>query len=517
MFQNHIRESGLNPSMRQKDLFFKTNPSINRQSKDYSSNLISNDIGLSNNSIQLKPIPLSQINHSKGGTFIQRCIAEAPQANETVYTYQVEGQSRRAVFTDSAGALSFIRRNSTLPLRCLFHNGVYGVYIPTTSALDGGSTQSSEQQPPSDAGVGETHDTQVDADGGTTLADSASQADTAAGRTSQTQSTLPQPQRIAGVQNPNPTHKIIRLAWTFDDGPAPIVTPQMQNILTRSTGNRVPATWFIQRSQLGTGARLTQNLQQLTTLQNQFHDEIAIHSAHPSKLHVSWFPVHVSSGVLSAYTTVQGFITDLTTFTALLRTNNINVSFVRMPGGEITEISAYLRHLNVPNANAIARLILTQSTLPAGLPSGARTVQNDFNTVMKALNILNLLLWGGSAQGPMIRAQSWEAESSGTGLTNDVITKFQSLLSSFNSTASPRTSPASLIILAHDTLQPNVPMVNTQMTQMESLAQSNGVRIEYYTVRDLFQIVRGNIPTVSTAPTTTPTQQPNTKAAPVTK
>lgn len=291
--------------------------------------------------------------------------------------------------------------------------------------------------------------------------------------------------KIAGADPPKDPYRIIHLSWTMDDGPT-AATPKMKSVM----GDK-PTTWFIMRNQLGTGATQTSNLAELQALEAKGH-EIAIHSAHPTMAHVSWFPVRVASSVPLAYASVKDFITDLTDFTALLKTNKITPKFVRMPGGEITEVSAYLKAEGVSDENKrreLARKILKQESV-AGESAGVRKVAADYDAIRTALDGLGLKLWGGSAAGPMISFQSWEAESSGSGLTDNVTDLFKKLVDQFATTKRER----SLIVLAHDTNEANAREVEKDVKEMEAYAASNGVQIQYHTMTSLFTKVRGTAP-----------------------
>jgi hypothetical protein len=271
----------------------------------------------------------------------------------------------------------------------------------------------------------------------------------------------------------------------MDDGPT-AATPKMKSVM----GDK-PTTWFIMRNQLGTGATQKTNLAELQALEAKGH-EIAIHSAHPTAAHVSWFPVKVASSVPLAYASVKDFITDLTDFTTLLKTNGINPKFVRMPGGEISEVSAYLKAQGVADEktrSALARKILKQESV-AGESAGVRKVAADYDAIRAALDGLGLKLWGGSAAGPMISFQSWEAESSASGLTDNVTAMFKKLVDDFATTKRER----SLIVLAHDTNEANAKEVEKDVQEMEAYAASNGVQIQYHTMSSLFTKVRGTAP-----------------------
>ncbi|HSJ56103.1 MAG TPA: DUF4157 domain-containing protein, partial [Anaerolineae bacterium] len=140
---------------------------------------------------------------------------------------------------------------------------------------------------------------------------------------------VPTPMRVGGSTNPSNPYRVIRIAWTLDDGPTAF-TSGMQ----RALGSR-PGTWFIMRNRLGAGQTLQASLRNLAQLQSQ-GQEIAIHSMHPDRGHGAWFPARVSDGVPQVYQSVNDAIADLNDFVTLLRGAGITVRFVRLPGGLIS-------------------------------------------------------------------------------------------------------------------------------------------------------------------------------------
>jgi hypothetical protein len=251
------------------------------------------------------------------------------------------------------------------------------------------------------------------------------------------------------------------------------------------------ATWFIMSNQLGSGTARTSSISQLVSRQNA-GDEIGIHSMHPTTAHAAWFPINLGTSVPKAYNTTQAAMTDLTAFTGELRTAGLRVHFGRMPGGELSEVKKYIEQEggSTSTSNAAARALLSGATPVAGTPA---VVTTDVALVMSTLSTLNLHLWGGSATGPEVTSNTWEAESSGVpARTNDVVRRFTNVVDALaNGT---RTRPGSFIILAHDTTQADVTEAGANIAAMENYATSNGVRVEYYRMGDLYQIVRGTPP-----------------------
>jgi hypothetical protein len=299
----------------------------------------------------------------------------------------------------------------------------------------------------------------------------------------------PQPTHAAGPSAGAAGHKVVRLSWTVDDGPTPL-TPGMSAALSPRA-----ATWFIMSNQLGSGTARTSALRGLVARQTA-GDEIGIHSMHPSVGHAAWFPIHLGSSVPNGYNTTADAMTDLTSFTSELRGQGLRVHFARMPGGELSEVKKYVEDQggSSSTSRAVASALLSGAT-PS--PAAPATVTADVSLVMSTLRRLNLHLWGGSASGPELTRSSgfstWEAESSGVpARTNDVVRRFQGVVD--NLANGSRTRPGSFIILAHDTTQADVTQAGTNISQMETYATGQGVRVEYYRLADLYRIVRGTAP-----------------------
>jgi len=306
----------------------------------------------------------------------------------------------------------------------------------------------------------------------------------------------------ASTTTPTPTHavgptaaaagpKVVRLAWTVDDGPT-IHTPGMSTALSPRA-----ATWFIMNNQLGTGTRRATALTSLVSRQTA-GDEIGVHSMHPTVGHSAWFPVQLGLQHDGSYSVPKGYnrtsdaMRDLTSFTGELRTAGLNVHFARMPGGELSEVKKYVVDQGGAQGTSedVAEALISGTTPPVAAPA---SVVTDVALVMSTLRTLNLHLWGGSASGPEVTRNTWEAESSGVpARTNDIVRRFRGVVS--NLANGSRTRPASFVILAHDTTSADVAQAGTNITAMETFATSQGVRVEYYRMADLYQILRGSPP-----------------------
>jgi hypothetical protein len=304
----------------------------------------------------------------------------------------------------------------------------------------------------------------------------------------------PTPIRVGGVaQNPQATW---RIAWTFDDGPT-AATPQMVTAVER-TGLR--GTWFIMRNLLGSGAAYTSSIEQLKRLEQGGH-EIAIHSMHPTVSHVCWFPIQSPVGCGNAYTTMAQAMTDLSDFTSLLRSEGLTIRFVRVTTGLVSELTRYLLSGGVQDANRVARRIigeqLTEEEIVAMGQRAAhvRQVKSDFETLKTTLQSLSLHEWGDRGPGQSeIGAQSWEIESAPTGVgRTDSLTR-EWVLGRLRSLKRRPTRSGFSVILAHDLARADVEEASRDINAIDELATQESVRVEYYTMSNLFQVVRGQAP-----------------------
>lgn len=279
--------------------------------------------------------------------------------------------------------------------------------------------------------------------------------------------------------------RIVRLAWSMDDGPT-----RFTGSMASTLSPRV-ATWFVMNDQLGTvQKRRTSAISQLLMRQN-LGDEIAIHSIHPEEGHCAWFPIRLR-GVPQGYTTTANAMDDLCSFASELRSAGVRLHFARMPGGELSEVKKYVEVMggSTSNSEAVARALLSGRTPPVEPPIA---VVNDMALVRSTIDSLGLHLWGGSATGPELTGNTWEAESSGVqARTNDVVRRFKGVVDRLASGA--RIRPASFVILAHDTTAADVTQAGINIHEMEAYATGKGVRVEYYQLADLYAILRGKAP-----------------------
>jgi len=124
------------------------------------------------------------------------------------------------------------------------------------------------------------------------------------------------------------------------------------------------------------------------------------------------------------------------------------------------------------------------------------------------LSSLGLHLWGGTSKASEIQNMSWEAETSGVESRADTTTYHVSAeraknpkAASDNAGVFERTvdrvtedKPHSLVILAHDTTSNDIKEVGIDNVKMNEYALSKGVRIEYCTMSQLYEKVRGTTP-----------------------
>ncbi|MBC7974974.1 MAG: DUF4157 domain-containing protein [Myxococcales bacterium] len=297
------------------------------------------------------------------------------------------------------------------------------------------------------------------------------------------------PGKVAGAAA---SKKIVRIAWTMDDGPTKVTGDMTKKL------NGIPATWYVMRNQIEAGGKPAAKLATLKAAQDG-GSEIAIHGLHKTESHLAWFP----SKAKPSYPSIETALADLEAFCVQLRGVKINPKFVRLPYGELTEMTHMLDKLGMNDAklrDTVARKILKGESVATDGAS-AKAAQDAWNKFVAKIAALGLHNWGGAgASSPEISVQSWEAESSGTGLTDDVTSshggkvdakagKFERLADNVKEGA-----PRSLVILAHDTAAKNADEVGNDIARIESYATSKQVRLEYYTMSQLFELARGKKP-----------------------
>jgi hypothetical protein len=343
--------------------------------------------------------------------------------------------------------------------------------------------------------------------------------------------------------------RIIRIAWTFDDGPQKY-TKNMEEII-----GKIPGTWFVARHEINKDKN---NSLKALRVKQDLGQEIGIHSIHPEG-HIPWF----QSGRAKEYKKIDDALIDLEDFLNLLRGAGIKVKFVRLPYGLITELVWYLQKLSNEKPQENAKKIIEEGKANG---KGVKEVETDFNKMKTKLDNLKLHLWSGGAGKREIGFQSWEAESSGKQELTDNITqhishkekrmeeckdksnkarekaevsatekaeedakakkitkladkeayikevktkilesvynrvydscwapyaatKFESLVK-----GTTKEKSRSVIILAHDTAEANVLEVGEDIKTMEKIAKEKGIRLEYYTLSGLYCNVRGKRP-----------------------
>jgi peptidoglycan/xylan/chitin deacetylase (PgdA/CDA1 family) len=315
--------------------------------------------------------------------------------------------------------------------------------------------------------------------------------------------------------------KIIRVAWTIDDGPTKY-TPDMKKALDIS-----PVTWFIVSSNLGKSKESRKaSLGRLLEIQRA-GGEIAIHSMHASENHVMWFP----NDTHKSYPSIDTAMADLGQFHKELKDHGVTVKFVRPPGGLVSEMQGYARKLGFHGDDAIAagygviagdsfddllkgsgksrRRLDVLSKKPATEQAAARNWYQQLHAglqVMKTnLSTLDLLLWGGSEDPNKIANQDWGAETSGVKDRNDTTTGkvthegkrragyrdkdaniFEKIVDSMKDNET-----RALVVLAHDTTPEDTAAVKEDKQEMERYAAKKGVLIQYHTMSSLFEKVTG--------------------------
>lgn len=312
----------------------------------------------------------------------------------------------------------------------------------------------------------------------------------------QNRSTSVKPKKIAGDVKGK---KIVRIAWTIDDGPQ----KETQSMLSaKGLGDIKSVTWYVQRNRIR-----TKDYDLLRSIQKE-GGEIAIHSFHPTADHAAWFPIaNQGSGAYSfpyAAKTQEEIMQDLASFVKDLKDKGITAKFVRLPGGLFSELKLYAKSLGIKDSSAVAEKIRKGEDV-SGFGDKAKCLERDYRIMKEHLSKLDLILWGGGTSATEIKPQSWTAESSGVAARTDNVTShvsdarkglekggvFERLVAEMKEGATE-----SMVILAHDSNTKDVAEVNSDINQIESFASKNGVKIEYYTMSELFKVNTGHDPLI---------------------
>lgn len=355
-----------------------------------------------------------------------------------------------------------------------------GAETDTAAAAAAGGTRAREVE---DAGAAKDAGPVPDAG---PAQDAGAQQDAAANQLA----SMPQPGKVAGYTGAKPK-AVFSIAWTMDDGPTSFSDPMRKKL------PGIPLTWFVMREMIRQGADTKKNFARLAALVAG-GDEVAIHSFHPTdpKGHVCFFPAS-NSGCSGKFTSMQKAMDELVAFKGELEKEKIPVKFVRPPTGLHDEMIAYLIAAKTKmDPETAFRAILAAQNTPGplkGLDAGAQKVKDDFDLLLNTLKSNGLHLWGGGPAGkPEVTGNDWEAESSGVPSRKDTVhATFKTML---DGVKSGKRTKGSLIILAHDTTQPDVDHVAADVAEMEKLAAAATVRLEYYTQSQLYQVVRGTPP-----------------------
>jgi hypothetical protein len=312
------------------------------------------------------------------------------------------------------------------------------------------------------------------------------------------------PSRVAGDAG---SKKVLRIALTIDDGPS----EQTGNLVTQL--GDLKATWYVQYERCLQSPRASFDL--LQQIQSQ-GGEIAIHSFHPTANHAVWFPMHGPSGSYEfpyAGKSQSHIMNDskegLQGFYDKLVAEGITPRFVRLPGGLVSELTLYAQEKGIARAEQFARDLIAGKNIDSHGDAG-KAIADDFATLKQKLSALNLLLWGGTDKPFEILTQSWNAESQpGDSKDNpDHILKgrkFENAVDRLAKQTGPATAP--LVILSHDTSLGYVRELMGNRTaaqgtnarkgdlqRMDEYARAQAVRLEYYTMSQLFQLTTGKDP-----------------------
>lgn len=293
--------------------------------------------------------------------------------------------------------------------------------------------------------------------------------------------------------------KLVRIAWTVDDGPQK-ETQNMMNTMD-ARGVLSAGTWYIQRNRLGSPAQWAK----LQSMQKQ-GIEIAIHSFHKTADHSTFFPISKGSSAYSfpyAGKSMDAPMGDLTSFCSELSGKGINCKFIRAPGGLLSELAAYAadQGTKAENKVKVAQAVLAGDTAAAKRLAPADAVDTltaDLARLKTTLNTLGLLHWGGDSDAGAFHDTTWNAEASGDKSRTDNITDHKhdggdSNRGRFEQTVNGMRAGQSrtFVVLSHDTTANDVKEVGEDIKQIEDFAKANAVRLEWGTMSQIFEATTG--------------------------
>jgi peptidoglycan/xylan/chitin deacetylase (PgdA/CDA1 family) len=312
--------------------------------------------------------------------------------------------------------------------------------------------------------------------------------------------------------------KTILIAWSFDDGP----TDHTKRLMSELGINNV--TWFVVKANLLTKTgKWKENMKRYNGVVAA-GGEVGIHMQDEKIDQKFWFPAKGTAGK-DYYATIEEAMADLKTFHGELNKEGLDAKFIRLPGGLTSELQKYATHVGfTKNLRKVANAIQAgQAFSTLGYPNkteaekkifkklnaGYNKMLADYTTFKKALNDQQLLLWNNTENPNVIKAESWETETSGVIGRHDKLTKAVTHLEArkkefgadyVTATASrferlaAQTKPGttrSYIVLAHDTTNDDVDAILEDKKVMEAHAKANGVKIEYVTLSTLFKRTTG--------------------------
>jgi Polysaccharide deacetylase len=288
----------------------------------------------------------------------------------------------------------------------------------------------------------------------------------------------------------------IRIAWTFDDGPTKFTYSLVKQLENMKIQN---CTWFISRKNVYD----FNYWEQLLRIQ-RLGGEIAIHEIHPSLDSINWFPRESKS-----YTDIRQAIDDFKTFYNELQQRGVYIKFVRLPGGEYSELISYLRFLSCPQKDLY--IIAARIIDGKDIPEIYFKVNDDWKLLLSELANIGVKIWSGANKNyPLLGGlpyhyNSWQAESAGIaqGRGADNITFHQSELRKIagineinngvferNIEITKNKQQTSIIVLSHDTTFEDIEEIIADIETMEHKAREQNVEIIYCTLSELFNAIR---------------------------
>ncbi|MBO9564887.1 MAG: polysaccharide deacetylase family protein [Niastella sp.] len=287
------------------------------------------------------------------------------------------------------------------------------------------------------------------------------------------------------------------IAWTIDDGPSEFTGQLIDSLNDLGAG---AVTWFCARSNMHRYKdSVFQGMKQ--------SGEIGIHEIHPQEPWCNWFP-HATR---PHFPSIEQAVAELEQYLEELSADDVQPAFVRLPGGEFSELLAYIKYYGATqDAPTIARCIIDNKPVPHRW----QFIADGWQYLQTQLRRLGLTIWSGAPGnlpllgGSPFHYNSWQAESAGVaqgrGANNvtwhEAPARKLANIKEVNKGLFERAcqhilqtgESFSLVVLTHDVYQEDVDEIAAHIVAMNRYIEQHGlpIGIRYVTLSALFKLMR---------------------------